>query len=125
MSSFNDDSLGIIRKTEEGIVVEPLGEDGAALIREVKDQEGHKKVTIKSEAPEDCPLEPELPTELTLCAALQDLKAAREGEMDLLTLLERLTRREVLRDKWDREGMTEEVSEGMRKLEDEEGLFLG
>ncbi len=117
MSNFNDDSLGIIRRTEEGIEVEPLGEEGATLIQEVKEQEGHKKVTIKSEAPEDCPLEPELPTELTICAALVDLKAAREGEMDLLTLLERLTRREVLRDKWDREGLTEEVSEEMQKLE--------
>ncbi len=45
--------------------------------------------------------------------------------MDLLTLLERLTRREVLREKWDRGGMTEEVSKEMRKLEDEEGLVLG
>jgi hypothetical protein len=115
---LNNESLGIIRKTEQGIEVEPLNEEGAALIQDVKAQEGKKKVSFKSEAPQECPAEPKVPRALTLCAAVEDLKAAREGGISHLTLLERLMKREVLRERWEREGDTAELYEEIEKLEE-------
>jgi len=108
--------LAIIRRTEEGIEVEPLEGEGAALIREVKERQGKKRVTIKSAVPEGCPMEPEVPAELALCATLQDLRAARMGKMDLTFLLKRLAAREVLRQAYEKEGLTEKVSDEIRKL---------
>ncbi len=108
--------LAIIRRTEGGIEVEPLEEEGATLIQEVKEQEGKKSVRIKSQAAKDCPLEPKVPAELTLCAALRDLRAARGGKMDIALLLKRIARREVLREAYNRDGLTPEVSEAMKEL---------
>ena len=117
---MNSDTLGVIRRTEEGIEVEPLEGEGAALIQEVKEREGKKRVTIKSAVPEGCSMEPDVPAELALCATLQDLRAARMGKMDLTLLLKRLATREVLRQSYKREGLTAKVSDEIRKLREGE-----
>lgn len=41
-----------------------------------------------------------MPQPLSICAALQDLKSARRGDIDTLILAQRMIRREILRERW-------------------------
>ncbi len=100
------DVLGVLRMTDSRLEVEPLDEEGEMLVQEAKDR--GRKVTIRTEAQEECPLEPDVPGPLSMCASLADLKAAREGEMDTPDLVERMVRREVLRERWQRGELDED-----------------
>ncbi|MFQ5874199.1 MAG: hypothetical protein ACE5JL_10410 [Dehalococcoidia bacterium] len=97
---MSDDVLAIIRGVEGGLEVEPLDDEGEGLLQEAKQL--RRKVTVKTQAQQECALEPEIPGSLSLCAAIADLKAAREGELDTVALLARTLQRELLRERWER-----------------------
>ena len=97
---MNDERLGIMRLTDDGLEVEPIDEDGEILVQKAK--ELGKKVRIKTEAPEGCSLEPDIPEPLSTCAVIRDLEALRSGELDSLELAERLIGQAIIRARWER-----------------------
>ena len=97
---MSDERLGIIRLTDDGLEVEPIDEDGEMLVQKAK--ELGQKVRIKTEAPEGCSLEPDVPETLSTCAVIRDLEALRAGELDSLELAERLLSRAIERGRWER-----------------------
>ena len=113
-NTLSDDVLGVLRLTKGGLEVKPLNEEAETLIQRAKEQ--GKKVRISTKAQLECSLEPEVPAPLTMCAALEDLKAARDGEMDTLQLLERTAKRELLRERWEKGELDDEA---LRTLEDQ------
>ena len=103
---MSDEVLGILRMIHGRLEVEPLDEEGEIVVQEAKEQ--GRKVTIKTQSQGECSLEPEVPGPLTACATLADLKTARAGEMDTLDLVERMVKRELLRERWERGELDEE-----------------
>ncbi len=94
------EGLGFLRVVDGRLEVEPLDQDAASLVKEAK-QTG-RKATFRSELPTACPLDPEVPPSISTCAALEDLQAAREGDLDTVDLLDRLITREMLRERWEK-----------------------
>ena len=97
---MSDEGLGKIRITAGRLEIEPVDEEAERIVREAK--EAGRKVKVLTESEAECPIDPDVPDPLTMCAALEDLRAAREGEMDLVDVLDRMTTREVLRERWAR-----------------------
>lgn len=95
---MSDMTLGILRLTDGQLEVEPLDQDGERLLQTANEPQGTVRIRGRTEG--QCPLEPEMPQPLSFCAALQDLNSARRGDIDTLILAQRMIRREILRERW-------------------------
>lgn len=103
---MNDEGLGIVRIADGRLEAEPVDKEAEQVVQEAKEM--GRKVRILPETEETCPLDPDVPEPLTICAALEDPRASRAGEMDFIDLVERFQTREVLRDRWERDELDEE-----------------
>ncbi len=81
---MSDKTLGILSLTDGELEVEPLDQDGERLLRTANEPQGTVRIRGRTEG--HCPLEPEMPQPLSICAALQDLKSARRGDIETLNL---------------------------------------
>lgn len=89
------DVMALVSQTKEGIEISPLDENGEALLNAAREQQ--VEVKLRTEAPVACPLDPEVPEPLSICAAIREVDALRAGEIDSTELTERLLNWGVMR----------------------------
>ena len=97
---MSNEALGKVRIVGGRLEIEPINQEAESLMQEAK-QVG-RKVRVLTEAPEECALDPGVPAVLTTCAALEDLNASAAGELDTVDLLDRMIKRALLREQWER-----------------------